>query len=205
MWVSRRSKRLRQSRARNSFNLSSIFLSSHIFLLRFWALAFSAVGLLAVFLDGCAAKKEAPFTDNELVQQFLTQGFDAREIDRGVVVNLPATVLFAYDSADLSPESRQKVDILAKILNHPRASLRHLSVEGHADAIGSEDYNLKLSQRRAETVSQELIADQVHGERLQSRGFGKLRPVEPNTNPDGSDNPEGRAKNRRVELIIEKQ
>lgn len=155
-------------------------------------------------LHGCAAKKEAPFTDNELVQQFHAQGFEAQAGERGVVVSLPTTVLFAYDSADLSPEARQRVDILAKILNHPRAALRHLSIEGHADAIGSEEYNLKLSQRRAETVSQELMADQVHGERMQNHGFGKSRPVAPNTNPDGSDNPEGRAKNRRVELIVEK-
>jgi outer membrane protein OmpA-like peptidoglycan-associated protein len=88
-------------------------------------------------------------------------------------------------------------------VNHPRALSRRISVEGHADAIGSQGYNLPLSQRRAETVAQELIANQTRRERVRSQGFGELYPIAPNTNPDGSDNPAGRAKNRRVEVFLE--
>jgi photosystem I P700 chlorophyll a apoprotein A2 len=159
---------------------------------------------VTLFLAACAAKKEEPpFTNSELIQKLKEQNFDAQETARGVMVVFPATVFFAYDSADLSPEARQRLDVLATIVNHPRALSRRISVEGHADAIGSQGYNLPLSQRRAETVAQELIANQTRRERVRSQGFGELYPIAPNTNPDGSDNPAGRAKNRRVEVFLE--
>jgi outer membrane protein OmpA-like peptidoglycan-associated protein len=156
-------------------------------------------------LIGCAAKKPAPlppFTNAELVQEIQQLNLDAQETPRGVTVTLP-TIFFGYDKADLTPEARQKVDALTTILNHPRALQRKISIEGHADSIGSKDYNLKLSGKRAETVLQEMVSGQVQRERLRSEGFGELHPVAPNANPDGSDNPEGRSRNRRVEIIIE--
>jgi outer membrane protein OmpA-like peptidoglycan-associated protein len=157
-------------------------------------------------LIGCAAKKPPPplppFTNAELIQEIQKLDLNAQETARGVTVTLP-TIFFDYDKADLTPEARQKVDALSTVLNHPRALQRKLSVEGHADSIGSLDYNRKLSERRAETVLQEMVSEQVQRERLHSQGLGELYPVAPNKNPDGSDNPEGRAKNRRVEIVIE--
>lgn len=163
-----------------------------------------ALGLLLP-LVGCAAKKPAPilpFTNAELILEIQRLNLDVEETPRGVIVRLPS-IFFDFNSADLQPEARQKIEALSLILNHPRAVQRRLVIEGHADSIGTPEYNLKLSQQRAESVLQEMIAHQVQGGRLRSEGFGETRPVAPNTNPDGSDNPAGRAQNRRVEIIIE--
>ena len=70
------------------------------------------------------------------------------------------------------------------------------------DAIGSQAYNQRLSQLRAESVADALVSAGVNRRRLHARGFGKSRPVAPNT-VHGRDDPQGRAKNRRVEVIIE--
>ncbi|MGE0680350.1 MAG: OmpA family protein [Candidatus Binatia bacterium] len=165
---------------------------------------FIVLGLLLP-LVGCAAKKPPPlppFSNAELILEIQKLNLDVTEIPRGVMVRLP-TIFFGFNSADLQPEARQKVDALSVVLNHPRAVQRKIVIEGHADAIGTQEYNLKLSQQRAEAVEQEMIANLIQGGRLRSEGFGETRPIAPNTNPDGSDNPEGRTQNRRVEIIIE--
>jgi outer membrane protein OmpA-like peptidoglycan-associated protein len=136
-----------------------------------------------------------------LLEELKRHKLEARETDRGVVVNVP-DVFFAFASARLTPEAHAKVSHIAAVLQD-RARERKVAIEGHADAIGSEAYNLALSQHRAETVAQELGSDGVREARLSTRGYGKKYPVVPNTNPDGSDNPAGRAKNRRVEVVIE--
>lgn len=76
-------------------------------------------------------------------------------------------------------------------------------IEGHTDAKGTESYNQGLSERRASAVRVALADRGVPGELLRTRGLGKSRPVAPNENPDGSDNPAGREKNRRVEVVID--
>ena len=84
-----------------------------------------------------------------------------------------------------------------------QAKSRRVSVEGHTDSIGSDAYNQKLSERRAENVAGTLEKDGVSAQRVTVKGYGKRYPVAPNTTPDGADNPAGRAKNRRVEVVIE--
>jgi len=91
---------------------------------------------------------------------------------------------------------------MAFVLNHPQAATRRITLEGHTDAIGTEVYNLDLSRRRADGVAQELVARGVQRDRLSAEGFGKQRPVAPNTLPGGRDNPAGRALNRRVEAVL---
>ncbi len=135
-----------------------------------------------------------------LLEELKRHKLDARETERGVVVNLP-DVLFEFNSARLTAAARDKVGHIATVLKE-RGKDRRVSVEGHADAIGSEAYNLALSEHRAESVTQELSYDGVRAARLTTKGYGKKYPVAPNTNPDGSDNPSGRAKNRRVEVVI---
>lgn len=135
-----------------------------------------------------------------LLEELKRRKLEARETDRGVVVNLP-DVFFAFNSARLTPEAHSKVAHIAAVLQD-RARDRKVAIEGHADAIGSEAYNLALSQQRAGTVARELASNGVREPRLTTRGYGKKYPVAPNTNPDGSDNPAGRAKNRRVEVVI---
>jgi len=140
--------------------------------------------------------------NREILNELKRQKLDARETDRGIVVNLP-DVLFQFNSARLTTGALEKVSQIASVLRN-RAGNRHVSIEGHTDAIGSESYNQALSQHRAEAVAQELSSDGVRETRLTTRGFGEKYPVAPNTRDDGSDNPDGRAKNRRVEVIIEK-
>ncbi|MBI3304316.1 MAG: OmpA family protein [Deltaproteobacteria bacterium] len=79
-------------------------------------------------------------------------------------------------------------------------------IEGYTDAKGSDSHNLPLSQKRTDSVKDWLVTKGgINGEKLSTKGWGKAKPVAPNTNPDGSDNPEGRQKNRRVEVTVKKQ
>lgn len=139
--------------------------------------------------------------NRELIEELKRRKLDARETKRGVVVNLP-DVLFEYNKANLTRDAQGKVAYIAEVLER-RAPNRQVSVEGHADAIGGASYNLRLSQHRAETVAQELADSGVRDNRLQAKGFGEQYPVAPNTRANGADNPSGRAKNRRVEVVIE--
>lgn len=81
---------------------------------------------------------------------------------------------------------------------YPKASA---TIDGHTDGKGDEAYNQKLSERRAESVRAWLAA---HGASLgmATRGWGKKKPIAPNAKPDGKDDPEGRQKNRRVEIAV---
>jgi outer membrane protein OmpA-like peptidoglycan-associated protein len=139
--------------------------------------------------------------NREILDELKRRKLDARETDRGVVVNLP-DVLFEFNSHRLTAGARDKVAHIASVLKD-RAGDRRVTIEGHADAIGSEAYNQALSERRAESVTRELAYSGVRDTRLATRGFGERYPVAPNTREDGSDNPQGRTKNRRVEVIIE--
>jgi len=112
---------------------------------------------------------------------------------------LPGTN-FAFDSAELRPEAEAKLDELVTTMrDNPNLDLR---IEGYTDSKGSDAYNMRLSRERARSVEQYLVDNGVDAGRLTAEGFGESDPVAPNTNPDGSDNPEGRAKNRRVEIHV---
>ena len=139
--------------------------------------------------------------NRELLEELKKQNLEAKETDRGVVVNLP-DILFEFGKASLTNSARSRVGSIADILNN-QARGRRISVEGHTDSIGSDAANQALSERRAESVASTLETDGVSSQRITIKGFGKRYPVAPNTNPDGTDNPAGRAKNRRVEVIIE--
>jgi integral membrane sensor domain MASE1 len=78
-----------------------------------------------------------------------------------------------------------------------------IEIDGHTDAIGSLSYNRQLSEARAKTVKDWLVTREYISASTPITGYGKIRPISPNTNPDGSDNPIGRQKNRRVEILID--
>jgi len=120
-----------------------------------------------------------------------------------IKVNLSADLLFDFDKAELKPAAEPELMKVATVLkSYPNAKVL---IEGHTDGKGSDSYNQPLSERRAATVAQWLIARAgLNPANLQTRGFGKTRPVAPNAKPDGSDNPDGRAKNRRVEITVTK-
>jgi outer membrane protein OmpA-like peptidoglycan-associated protein len=141
--------------------------------------------------------------NRELLDELKKQNIEARETERGVVVNLP-DVLFEFGQANLAGGARAKVQDIAEVLNQ-QAQGRRVSVEGHTDSIGSESANQLLSERRADTVASALEAEGVSSQRLTAKGYGMRYPVASNKDADGTDNPAGRAKNRRVEVIIEKK
>jgi outer membrane protein OmpA-like peptidoglycan-associated protein len=113
---------------------------------------------------------------------------------RGMVITLSGSVLFASNRAILLPEARTRLDQVAEVLLTTRE--RNLTVEGYTDSQGSVNYNLDLSQRRADAVRSYLIERGYQGDLIQSHGLGKDSPVADNSSA------EGRANNRRVEIII---
>ena len=117
----------------------------------------------------------------------------------GPRIDVPNELLFDFDSAALRPAAVEPLRYLADLLNN---RLREpVDTEGHTDSVGSAEYNRELSRRRAETVKRWFVEQQVHGaEDFKIRAYGDTQPIAPNTNPDGSDNPDGRAKNRRVTI-----
>ncbi len=111
-------------------------------------------------------------------------------------------VTFEFDSARLTAQSQDRLNNVVNALQ-ANTSVNGM-IGGHTDSIGSSSYNLDLSQRRAASVRQYLSSHGVDLARLSSQGYGETRPVAPNTKPNGSDNPAGRAQNRRVELNVVK-
>lgn len=119
---------------------------------------------------------------------------EVQRTDRGLVVTLSGDVLFEFDRAALLPTAQDKLSRLAAAL--AKTDLK-ASIEGHTDAVGADAYNLQLSTRRAEAVRDQLVAHGVAAERLKVVGAGETRPIASNASS------EGRAMNRRVEIIIE--
>lgn len=126
-----------------------------------------------------------------------------KETETEIRIELAADVLFDFDQATLRPEAREALARVAAIIkDHPKARVR---IEGHTDAKGAEGYNQKLSERRARSVRDWLAQEGTLARtRFATRGLGESRPAAPNVHPDGSDNPEGRQKNRRVEIVVDK-
>ncbi|MBX9686854.1 MAG: OmpA family protein [Candidatus Obscuribacterales bacterium] len=113
-----------------------------------------------------------------------------------------ADTLFEFDKATLTPFAMETLNalkpLITKLGKHP------IKVEGHTDGKGSDDYNQNLSERRAERVKNWLIEKDISpASAISIEGFGEKRPVARNQNPDGSDNPQGRALNRRVEIVVD--
>jgi outer membrane protein OmpA-like peptidoglycan-associated protein len=112
-----------------------------------------------------------------------------------------ADALFDFDKATLNPDAEQTLSVLGPQIaqrgKHP------VTVEGHTDSIGTDAHNQALSERRAATVRDWLAAHGYVPASTPIRGYGKKRPVAPNTRPDGRDDPAGRQKNRRVEVVIQ--
>jgi outer membrane protein OmpA-like peptidoglycan-associated protein len=125
----------------------------------------------------------------------LSEILETRREARGLIVNL-SDVLFDFNHATLKPGAREKLSKLAGILLAYPGAYR-MQIEGHTDAVGSQGYNLKLSEDRAEAVRDYLIGAALPADRMVAvLGFGKLRPVATN------DTPEGRQTDRRVEIVI---
>lgn len=117
-----------------------------------------------------------------------------------VRIELSADVLFDFDKADLKPEAAESLGKVAAVLKgNPAARAR---VEGHTDSKGNDAYNQKLSEARAASVRKWLAAQGAMNP-IDARGHGHAKPVVPNTTRDGKDDPDGRRRNRRVDIFVQ--
>jgi outer membrane protein OmpA-like peptidoglycan-associated protein len=133
-----------------------------------------------------------------------TQNLQVKETATEIRIELAADVLFDFDKATIKPEAASALHNVAGIIRD-RGNGRMVRIDGHTDGKGGVAYNQGLSERRAESVKQWLAQKEgVPQARMTTRGLGATQPVAPNTRPDGSDNPEGRQKNRRVEIVLAK-
>ena len=123
----------------------------------------------------------------------------AKVTGREIKINLSADVLFDFDKGDLRAEAGPALEkVLAVLKGYPKAAV---VIEGHTDGKGNDQYNQRLSERRADSV-RNWLAQHGGSAAMTTRGWGKARPIAPNTKPNGADDPDGRQKNRRVEITV---
>lgn len=109
-------------------------------------------------------------------------------------------IYYEFAKWDITPVAAQELDRLVDILVDNPDIIIELS--SHTDSVDTESYNMRLSQRRAESAVNYIIQAGISPDRLIAKGYGESMPIAPNSKPDGSDNPEGRAKNRRTEFKV---
>lgn len=136
-----------------------------------------------------AAKAKVSKLQSELA------ALQAKQTDRGMVLTL-GDVLFDTGRAELKSGAFSTIDRLATFMRENPE--RTLAIEGYTDAVGSDAYNMDLSQRRAESVREALVSRGLNGARVSTQGLGKANPVA------GNDTASGRQRNRRVEIVISK-
>ncbi len=116
-------------------------------------------------------------------------------------IQLSADVLFDFDKATIKPAAANALRRVALVIK--KKAKGPVTIIGHTDSKGKEAYNQELSLRRAESTKAWLLEKGGAKATYQVEGKGESQPVADNTKPDGSDNPEGRAKNRRVDIIVQ--
>ncbi len=117
----------------------------------------------------------------------------------GTVITLEDSVLFDFGSSDLRSEGSTTLTNLATVLKDSKAP--KVQVQGHTDSVSDDASNQTLSEQRAKAVTEALTSNGVTAS-IESVGYGETKPVAPNENSDGSDNPAGRRLNRRVEVFV---
>jgi outer membrane protein OmpA-like peptidoglycan-associated protein len=132
--------------------------------------------------------------NEKLVADLAPLKLRVEETARGVEINLPG-VYFEFNRSDLTPSASKNVTKIGDILSNVEG--RVVSVEGHTDSVGSDEYNYRLSRSRAEVVREALVARGFSSSRIRATGFGESQPVSDNATD------ERRARNRRVEVIVE--
>ena len=119
-----------------------------------------------------------------------------------ISVALSADILFDFDKADIKPTAETELTKLGLIIREKRTG--DVTIIGHTDAKGSDNYNMGLSDRRADSVKNWLVKyAQINAEVITTEGLGETQPIAPNVKADGSDDIDGRTKNRRVDVIIQ--
>ncbi len=156
--------------------------------------------IFPVGLRTALADTELASSEVENVASILRQ-FNATPVEGGFRLTLPDDILFDFNSATLRADATPALALISEVLDFFEGD--EVLILGHTDSIGSATYNRELSQRRADSVARHLEERHaIDPARLTAEGRGADEPVAPNNNPDGSDNPEGRQLNRRVEIVV---
>lgn len=135
------------------------------------------------------------YMDKQQRQLEQIESVDVERVDEETLrVNFDGDILFAVDSSILSEPSKRDLDEFAWVMNeYPKTGIL---IQGHTDATGSEEYNLRLSERRAEAVQHYLIWNDVDASRMEAIGYGEAHPVADNATA------QGRQLNRRVSILV---
>ena len=148
----------------------------------------AAVGGTAGAIIGHDMDKQAEQIKNDI------PGAKVERVEEGIKVEFNEKILFAFSKSDLGESAKNNLNKLVAILNqYPNTNIE---IQGHTDSRGTDEYNMGLSQRRANTVRDYLASQGIVGTRMTTRGFGESAPAYSNDTPDGM------AQNRRVEFLI---
>lgn len=129
------------------------------------------------------------------------KNLNAKKVGTEIRISLSGDVLFDFDKWDIRLEADEDLGKISQVVKKLKKS--NMLIEGYTDSKGSESYNLKLSQKRADSVKKWFLEKGGLSQlKFVTRGYGELKPVAANTKPDGSDDPQGRAQNRRVEIKL---
>jgi outer membrane protein OmpA-like peptidoglycan-associated protein len=146
----------------------------------------------ALELEQAKSEAEAALEKKRQLESEIAE-LKAMKTERGIVLTL-GDILFESGKAALMPGAMATIDQLVEFLQkYPN---RNIIIEGHTDSVGSENFNLGLSQKRADAVREPLISKGIAAERITTKGYGEQYPVASNATPAG------RQQNRRVEIII---
>jgi outer membrane protein OmpA-like peptidoglycan-associated protein len=148
----------------------------------------AAVGGAAGALIGNYMDKQAEEMRRDI------QGAKIERVGEGIKITFDSGILFETASASLTPTAQANIGKLAKVLNKYEDT--NILVEGHTDADGTEEYNQKLSDRRASSVADFTTALGVNASRFTTKGYGENQPVASNETADG------KRQNRRVEIAV---
>jgi outer membrane protein OmpA-like peptidoglycan-associated protein len=164
--------------------------------------AVAVVSFTALDGAGAAARQDRDFEPRVRDLTYRSRALDnserVEETGEDATVTFAADVLFEFDQASLAPSAAPRLDRVADELSD--LGPRTVTISGHSDSMGDPAYNQDLSERRAVAVRAALAERLGADFSFEVTGHGETQPVAANENDDGSDNPEGRALNRRVEI-----
>jgi outer membrane protein OmpA-like peptidoglycan-associated protein len=154
------------------------------------ALIGAGVGALAGGSVGYYMDKQ----EAELRAELQGSGVSVTRYGDNITLNMPGNVTFATDSSDLKPQFFDVLNSVSKVLNEYDQTV--VEVAGHTDSSGSDEYNQRLSERRADSVAQYLRSQKINTQRLNTIGMGESMPVADNATA------QGKQANRRVEITM---
>jgi outer membrane protein OmpA-like peptidoglycan-associated protein len=132
--------------------------------------------------------------ENKLRQQLRNTGVSVTRDGNNIILNMPGNVTFATDSSNISADFYQVLNSVALVINEFEKT--YVDITGHTDSTGSDSYNMQLSIARASSVARYLESRDVLPQRIYTKGMGETRPIATN------DTAQGRALNRRVEILL---